>query len=54
MDYADIIARLSLIVEGIEYNEINLTEVNNTLTELISDIEYSRDEFGDFRFDDLD
>jgi len=54
MDHADIIARLSLITEGIEYNEINLSEVYDTLIELINDIEYSQDDYDNFGFDDLD
>jgi hypothetical protein len=54
MDYADIIARLSLVIEGIEYNEIDLSEVHNTLVELLNDVEYSQNDYDDFRFDDLD
>ena len=57
MDQGDILSRLEVIVDKIEYEELDLKAVYDTLTELISDIEFSSDydaDFGDVRFDDLD
>ncbi len=57
MDQGDIISRLENITNKIEYEEINISEVYDILTLLISDIEtlsnYDAD-FGEVRFDDLD
>jgi len=57
MDQGDIISRLESITDKIEYEEINIDEVYNSLTLLISDIETSSNydaDFGEVRFDDLD
>ena len=57
MDTGDILSRLEVITDKIEYEELDLKSVYNSLIELISDIEYSSDydaDFGDVRFDDLD
>jgi len=57
MDTGDILSRLEVITDKIEYEELNLKTVYDLLTELISDIEFSSDydaDFGDIRFDDLD
>ena len=57
MDIADIISRLEVITDNIEFEEITVTEVHDALTLLINDIETSSNfdaDFGDVRFDDLD
>ncbi len=57
MDQGDILSRLEVIVDKIEYEELDLKTVYDSLTELISDIEFSSGydaDFGDVRFDDLD
>ena len=57
MDTGDILSRLEVIIDKIEYEELDLKTVYDSLTELISDIEYSSDydaDFGDIRFDELD
>ena len=57
MDITDIISRLEVVIDNIEFEEISLPEVYDALTLLISDIESSSDfdaDFGDIRFDDLD
>jgi hypothetical protein len=57
MDTGDILSRLEVITDKIEYEELDLKSVYDSLIELISDIEYSSDydaDFGDIRFDDLD
>ena len=57
MDTGDILSRLEVIVDKIEYEELDLKTVYDALSELISDIEFSSDydaDFGDVRFDDLD
>ena len=57
MDTGDILSRLEVIVDKIEYEELDLKTVHDALSELISDIEFSSDydaDFGDVRFDDLD
>jgi len=57
MDTGDILSRLEIIVDKIEFEELDLKTVHDSLTELISDIEFSSDydaDFGDVRFDDLD
>jgi hypothetical protein len=57
MDTGDILSRLEVITDKIEYEELDLKSVYDSLIELISDIEYSSDydaDFGDVRFDDLD
>ena len=56
MDKGDILSRIEIIVDKIEYEELDLREVHEALTLLISDIEYSTDydsDYGDVRFDDL-
>tara|TARA_B100000035_G_scaffold294287_1_gene284444 strand:- start:107 stop:280 length:174 start_codon:yes stop_codon:yes gene_type:complete len=57
MDTGDILSRLEVITDKIEYEELDLKSVYDSLIELISDIEYSSDydaDFGNIRFDDLD
>ena len=57
MDITDIISRLEVITDNIEFEEITVTEVHDALTLLINDIETSSNfdvDFGDVRFDDLD
>jgi hypothetical protein len=57
MDITDIISRLEVITDNIEFEEITITEVHDALTLLINDIETSSNfdvDFGDIRFDDLD
>lgn len=57
MDITDIISRLEVITDDIEFEEITITEVYDALTLLINDIETSSNfdaDFGDVRFDDLD
>jgi hypothetical protein len=57
MDIADIISRLEVVIENIEYEEISIVEVQDNLKSLVNDIEFSTDfdlDFGDVRFDDLD
>ena len=56
MDITDIISRLEIITEGIEYEEINVSEVQDLINTLISDIEASSNfdaDFGEMHFDDL-
>ena len=57
MDITDIISRLEVITDNIEFEEITINEVYDALTLLINDIETSSNfdaDFGDVRFDDLD
>ena len=57
MDTTDIISRLEVITENIEFEEITITEVHDALTLLISDIETSSNfdaDFGDIGFGNLD
>ena len=57
MDIADIISRLEVVIDNIEFEEISITEVQDTLISLVNDIESSSNfdaDFGDVRFADLD
>ena len=57
MDVADIINKLEVIIDNIEFEDISINEVKNNLTSLVNDIELSSNfdaDFGDIRFDDLD
>ena len=57
MDITDIISRLEVVIDNIEFEEISITEVQDTLISLVNDIESSSNfdaDFGDGRFDDLD
>ena len=57
MDQGDIITRLEVIIDKIEYDETSMGEVYDLLTSLVSDIEFHTDydaDFGDVQFDDLD
>ena len=57
MDITDIISRLEVVIDNIEFEEISITEVQDTLVSLVNDIESSSNfdaDFGDVRFDDLD
>ena len=56
MDIADIISRLEVVIDNIEFEEISITEVQDNLISLVNDIESSSNfdaDFGDVRFDDL-
>ena len=56
MDITDIISRLEIITEGIEYEEINVNEVQDLIKSLVNDIESSSNfdaDFGEMHFDDL-
>lgn len=57
MDIGNIISRLEIVIDAIEYEEMNLNEVYDSLVELVneavSDTDYDAD-FGDIQFDDLD
>ena len=57
MDITDIISRLEVVIDNIEFEEISIIEVKETLISLVNDIESSSNfdaDFGDVRFDDLD
>ena len=57
MDVADIINKLEVIIDNIEFEDISINEVKNNLTSLVNDIELSSNfdaDFGDIRFDELD
>jgi hypothetical protein len=57
MDQGDILTRLEVVIDKIEYDEIGIGEVYDMLTSLVSDIEFHTDydaDFGDVQFDDLD
>ena len=57
MDIADIISRLEVVIDNIEFEEISITEVQDTLISLVNDIESSSNfdaDFGDVQFNDLD
>ena len=56
MDIADIISRLEVVIDNIEFEEISITEVQDTLVSLVNDIESSSNfdaDFGEMHFDDL-
>ena len=56
MDQGEIISRLEIVIDKIEYDEISIGEVYNFLTSLVSDMEFTSDydaDFGDVQFDDL-
>jgi|TARA_B100000424_G_C22582622_1_gene327400 hypothetical protein len=56
MDITDIISRLEVIIDNIEYEETTITEVQEALVLLVSDLESSSNfdaDFGDIQFDDL-
>ena len=57
MDASTIITRLESIKDSIEYEEMSTSDVLESITELVDDIEstieYDAD-FGDIQFDDLD
>ena len=56
MDITDIISRLEVIIDNIEYEETAITEVQEALVLLVSDLESSSNfdaDFGDIQFDDL-
>lgn len=57
MDQGDILTRLEVVIDKIEYDEVGIGEVYDMLTSLVSDIEFHTDydaDFGDVQFDDLD
>lgn len=57
MDYADILSFVEHIIEGIEFDELDLLEVKTKLEELTVDLEDNLGTFGGdeegFGFDDL-
>ena len=57
MSIADIIFKLEIIIDNIEYEQISVDEVHEDLKSLVHDIETSVDfdaDFGDIQFNDLD
>jgi len=57
MDIADIISRLEVVLDNIEYEDINITEIQEALISLVNDLETSSNfdtDFGDIGFNDLD
>lgn len=57
MDQGNIISRLEVIVDAIEYDEMVLSDVYEALVSLVNDIESTMDydaDFGDLQFEDLD
>ena len=57
MDITDIISRLEVNTDNIEFEEISITEVQDTLVSLVNDIESSSNfdaDFGYIQFNDLD
>jgi hypothetical protein len=57
MDITDIISRLEVVIDNIEYEDINITEIQEALTLLVNDLETSSNfdaDFGDIGFSDLD
>ena len=57
MDITDIISRLEVVLDDIEFEEITINEVQEALTLLVSDLESSSNfdaDFGDIGFEDLD
>ena len=57
MSIADIISKLEIIIDNIEYEQISVDEVHEELKSLVHDIETSVDfdaDFGDIQFNDLD
>ena len=57
MDYADILSFIEHIIEGIEFDELDLPEVKTKLEELVGGLEDNLGTFGgddgEFGFDDL-
>jgi len=56
MDIADIISRLEVVIDDIEYENISTTEIQEALTLLVNDLETSSNfdaDFGDIQFNDL-
>ena len=57
MDITDIISRLEIVLDNIEFEEITINEVQEALTLLVNDLESSSNfdaDFGDIGFEDLD
>jgi len=57
MDHSTIINRLEVVIDSIEYEEMNLTDAYDVLVLIVSDIESSLDydaDFGNVQFEDLD
>jgi hypothetical protein len=57
MDYSDILAYIEHMIEGIEFDELDLLEIKTKLEELASSVEDSIGTFGrdndEFDFSDL-
>ena len=57
MDYGDILSIIEHIIEGIEFEELDLFEVKSKLQELVINLEENladfREEGESFNFDDL-
>mgnify|MGYP003116761793 CR=1 FL=1 len=57
MDYSDILSFIEHIIEGIEFDELDLLEVKSKLEELVGGLEDNLGTFGgndgEFGFDDL-
>jgi len=57
MDHSTIINLLEVVIDSIEYEEMNLTDAYDALVLIVSDIESSLDydaDFGNVQFEDLD
>ena len=54
MDYRDIVSRIEIIIDAIEYEEMELEEVKTSLTDLVMDVESSTAYEDSFEFEDLD
>ena len=53
MDYGDILSYIEHIVEGIEFDELDMPEVHTKLQDLIVEIEDTIQSNEEFNFDDL-
>ena len=57
MDYGDILSIIEHIIEGIEFEELDLSEIKSKLQELVMSLEENlggfREEEESFDFDDL-
>ena len=54
MDFSDILSRLTILIDSIQYDETTLPEVYDDLVALATDVEDSITYGEDFSFEDLD
>lgn len=54
MDFSDILSRLTILIDSIQYDETTLPEVYDDLVTLATDVEDSIVYGEDFSFEDLD